>query len=223
MDAMPGSLDPPGDSNQMDIAPEALAITSVRRATVHRHTALEALLQLTPSLTLGRYLDALRGFELFLSRWEPRIVAALPADLRHWFASRSRRGLLRRDLDRLDDGRFAQDEAEGRCERSVSAIELASVAATFGSLYVLEGSALGGQVIARMARATLGLNPGNGLAYFTGVDRHTAAGWTSFQRLFEDRVGIGQAARLQACAGACQTFDALIATFTSLCREPTAA
>jgi heme oxygenase len=207
----------------MDIASEALAIASIRRATVHRHTTLEAVLQLTPSLSLRRYLSALRGFELFLSVWEPRIELALPPGLRRWFASRSRRGLLRQDLDRLDHGRVARDEIRRGCEQAVSEIDLSSVAATFGSLYVLEGSALGGQVIARVARATLGLNPDNGAAYFNGIDRHTAASWRGFQSLLEDQVGVEPIARLQACAAARQTFDALIITFTSLCRDHAAA
>ena len=203
----------------MDIAPEALAIASIRRATAHRHTALEAVLQLSPSLSYRRYLDALRGFELFLSLWEPRIDAALPSGLRGWFASRSRRDLLQRDLDRLDTGRVMADDVKRGCEQAVSNIELSSVAATFGSLYVLEGSALGGQVIAKIARATLGLGPDNGAAYFNGIDRHTAASWTAFQGVLEDQVGIEPAERRRACEAARQTFDALITTFTSLYRD----
>ena len=207
----------------MDIAREALAIASIRRATADRHTALEAVLQLTPSFSYRRYLEALRGFELFLSIWEPRIDVALPSGLRHWFASRSRRGLLQRDLNRLDNERMTPDDVKRGCEQAVSEIELSGVASTFGSLYVLEGSALGGQVLARMARETLGLDADNGAAYFNGIDRHTAAGWTAFRGLLEDQVGIEPAARRQACEAARQTFDALITTFTSLCRERAAA
>ncbi len=203
----------------MEIARDALAMASVRQATTDRHTALERLLQLTPPLSHRRYLDTLLGFELFLSSWEPRIDAALPADLRPWFASRSRRGLLRLDLDHLDPARVTKRKSGEVCERAVSAIELPSIAATFGAMYVLEGSALGGLIIARMARATLGLDTRNGLAYFSGVDQHTAAHWKAFQRLFEDQVGAEPAARSQACAAARQTFDALILTFTSLSRD----
>lgn len=202
----------------MDVAREALAIASIRRATAHQHTALEAVLQLTPSLSYRRYLNALLGFELFLSMWEPRIDAALPTDLRDWFASRSRRDLLRRDLNSLDKGRLTQVDVKW-CEQVVSGIDLSSVAATFGSIYVLEGSALGGQVIARMARATLGLDADNGAAYFKGIDRDIAANWTTFQVLLEDQVGIEPAAHQAACDAATQTFNALIATFTSLCHD----
>ena len=159
----------------MDVARQA-GHRAVRRATARQHAALQAILQLASPLPYRRYLDALRGFELFLAIWEPRIDDAIPADLRGWFASRSRRSLLQRDLDRLDKGRVTQDEVERECEQAVSEIELPSVAATFGSLYVLEGSALGGQVIARMARTTLGLDSTNGAAASTESDRHTAAG-----------------------------------------------
>jgi len=203
----------------MDVARDALAIASIRRATAQRHAALEAVLQLTPPLSPRRYLDALRGFELFLSPWEAWIDVALPPDLRHWFAARSRRALLRRDLDQLDSGRITQDEVRRTCEQAVFEIELPSVAAAFGSVYVMEGSALGGQVIAKIARETLGLHADNGAAYFNGIDRHTAARWIAFQGLLEDQVGTEPTARRQACDAARQTFDALIATFTPLCRD----
>lgn len=43
-----------------------------------------------------------------------------------------------------------------------------SAAVEMGSLYVLEGSRLGGRVIARQLSKTLKLTPGNGLRFFTG-------------------------------------------------------
>lgn len=194
-------------------------ISSLRRATRDRHTALEGILQLDSSLSHRSYLDALRGFELFLSMWEPRIHAALDAPLRDWFASRSRRCLLRRDLAQLHDGQDDREHARPVCHQAVSQIDVVGPAAAFGSIYVLEGSALGGQVIARAARGTLGLGPENGAAYFNGHDRHTAARWAEFRVLLEVKVGPGPAACRQACNAACQTFDALIATFGCLRRR----
>ena len=207
----------------MDIGSDGLAIVAIRRESAGRHTTLEGVLQLTPSLSRRRYLDALRGFELFLSVWEPRIDLALPVSLRHWFASRSRRGLLQLDLDRLDQGRTTSDGARRGCERAVSEIELASVAATFGSLYVMEGSVLGGKVLARAARSVLGLDAHNGAAYFNGSELHPGASWTAFQVLLEDQVGPEPASRRQACQAARQTFDALITTFTGPSRAAPAA
>jgi heme oxygenase len=206
----------------MDIARDEHAITSIRAATRHRHTALEGVLQLVPVLTLGRYLAALRGFELFLWEWEPRINQALPLALRPWYASRSRLDLLQRDLAALDGERCTSAAVKRACGRAVAEIELTSIAATFGSLYVLEGSALGGRVIAAAASTTLGFDRHHGAAYFNGLDQHAAERWASFRRLLEEQVGTDSPARRQADTAACQTFDALIVTFSGLCLEQAA-
>ncbi len=208
-----------GPSKQMGVSADELVITSLRRATRDRHVALEAILQLDSPFSPRRYLDVLRGFELFLSTWEPRINAALDLSLRHWFATRSRRRLLQQDLARLDGGRDEHEHASLVCNQAVFQIDVAGAAATFGSMYVLEGSALGGQVIARAARATLGLGPENGVAYFNGHERHTATRWAEFRVLLEEQVGPAPGACQQACEAAYQTFDALIATFTCLFRD----
>jgi heme oxygenase len=50
----------------------------------------------------------------------------------------------------------------------------------FGCLYVLEGSALGGRVISKRIKQTLGLGPANGGAYFHGLGRQTASHWSNF-------------------------------------------
>ena len=199
----------------MDVALDEPAIASIRRATRYRHEALEGVLGLGPTLSHRRYLNALRGFEAFLSAWEPRIEAALPAVLRQEFASRSRRRLLRRDLEQLHAEPLPPERRQ-MCEQAVSRIDLDGAAAVFGSMYVLEGSALGGQVIARLALSTLGFDADHGAAYFSGLDRHAAARWTAFRALFEEHVGIGPKEREQACDAGVQTFDALITTFSDL-------
>ena len=50
----------------------------------------------------------------------------------------------------------------------------------FGCLYVLEGSALGGRVISKRVKQTLGLGPATGGAYFHGLGRQTARHWSDF-------------------------------------------
>ena len=197
----------------MDVALD-LAITPIRAATRDRHVHLESVLQLVAPLSRARYLAALRGFELFLSEWEPRIEAALPAQLRPWFSARSRRALLQRDLAHLDTDAEVLAPARRACRLAVAEIDLRTPAGTFGSLYVLEGSALGGQVIAAEAKATLGIDRGNGAGYFNGLDDHPAKRWASFRLLLEAQVGAKPAARRHACTAACQTFDALIVIFS---------
>lgn len=203
----------------MAVSADGPVITSLRRATRDRHAALEGILQLNSSLSLRSYLDALRGFELFLSTWEARVAAALDLSLRQWFSSGSRRCLLQQDLALLLGRQDEDQHARLVCDQAVSQIGVEPAAAAFGSMYVLEGSALGGQVIARAARATLGLGPTNGAAYFNGHQRQMAARWLEFRVLLEEQVGPSPEACQQACDAACQTFDALIATFTCLCHH----
>ena len=206
----------------MDIAIDEPAIASLRRETRARHDLLESVLRLVEPQPLARtrYLLALTGFDLFLTAWEPRLAAALPAALRDGFASRSRQPLLRRDLALLGGRRPCPPGLDEACAAAARGIGLGSVAAAFGSMYVLEGSALGGQVIAKVARDTLGFGPDNGAAYFNGSERDTAAHWKLFLALLELHVGAAHEARREACEAARQTFDALIDTFTLLQGTP---
>lgn len=197
----------------MKLALDDLAIGALRRATAARHRHLESFLRLGDPLELGGYIDALRGFELFLSSWEPRLRVATPARLHAWLASRSRLRFACQDLAHLNAEPSPGLGDVAACASLVNDIALNSTAAAFGSLYVLEGSALGGQVIAKSAARTLGLTPYNGAAYFNGFRSQTAARWGEFQRLLETEVGTSLEAREDACSAARQTFDALIGVF----------
>lgn len=81
-----------------------------------------------------------------------------------------------------------------------------TLAEGFGALYVLEGSALGGQIIAREAEAALGLG-GVGTRFFRSDGRAPGATWRAFGRALDgylvtpDRLG-------QARRAAEATFDA---------------
>ena len=52
--------------------------------------------------------------------------------------------------------------------------------AVLGSMYVIEGSTLGGAVIAQAVERNLGLSAGTGCAYFRSYGRETARMWKSF-------------------------------------------
>lgn len=58
--------------------------------------------------------------------------------------------------------------------------EVSSVARAFGSLYVIEGSTLGGQVIARHLKEHLGLTPANGGAFFSSYGAEVGPMWKQF-------------------------------------------
>lgn len=189
-------------------------INALRRATGQRHHEIESLLRLDQALDMDRYRRILAGFDLFHSCWEPRIAAALPARLQGWFIARSRAALVREDLARIGGHGAAPSMAD-----PTAGVRLGNTAAAFGSLYVVEGSALGGQVVAPMLADRLGLGPRNGAAYFAGFGAATGAMWREFRGLLEAEAGADDACVQAACEAARQTFDALIRTFREMLHE----
>ena len=142
-------------------------------------------------------------------------MCALPIRLHEWFALRSRRALARNDLHNLDRGPLAEVDLRENCSRLVRRIDLANVASAFGSMYVLEGSRLGGQVIARAARELFDIGAQNA-TYFSGSGSATAREWREFLALLDAEVTSDADSHAAASNSAQQTFDALIAIFTAL-------
>lgn len=189
--------------------PAASAIAALRHATRERHERIEGLMDLRRLRDADRYGRVLRAFDAFLGRWEPALVAALPASLRPWALRRSRRPFLARDLAAL-----GLPPLRG----PVPIVRMDDAAAAFGSMYVLEGSALGGQAIAReLARE--GMGPDAGCAWFHGWGPETAALWRDFRSQLEAHAGASPESRAAACAAACATFDALHALLQSVLHE----
>jgi len=64
--------------------------------------------------------------------------------------------------------------------------------AAWGALYVLEGSTLGGQLIARHLAATLGLGPETGAAGLVPHGAQTGALWRQFRELMDEAAAMGE-------------------------------
>ena len=91
--------------------------------------------------------------------------------------SRRKSLLIERDLRSLG---WAED-AIGCIPKSNSLPRLTSVPEALGSMYVLEGSTLGGQIIRREVEKRLGFTPDRGCAFFAGYgDPGTRENWTQF-------------------------------------------
>lgn len=184
-------------------------LSALRRATAPRHARIERLLALDHPFSLDHYKAVLRGFGGFLAHWEPSVRAALPAHLQPWFALRSRAGLLEQDLSVLGVARDKRDAGQaGGHGSGLARLLMQGGAAVFGSLYVMEGSVLGGRVVARQVAAQHGLEQKSGAAYFSGWGTRTGGMWQEFLGMLEhcDAAGADHA---QACEAACATFDAL--------------
>jgi heme oxygenase (biliverdin-IX-beta and delta-forming) len=148
----------------------------LRVETRAAHDCIEQAIDLEGRLgTLASYRTILERFYGFHVVWEAA-VEPLVAD-RDFFRPRRKTDLLVRDLQAL-----------GLCESRIAslpvcsgAMQLASTAAAFGSMYVIEGSTLGGAVISRQIERSLGLGPDAGSAYFRSYGPATGRMWTSFR------------------------------------------
>jgi len=163
---------------------------------------------------MPRYATVMAGFDVFLSAWEPRIDAALPPRLRPWFARRRRGHLARADVAWLS-ARALLPSGEIRPD-AVLRLPLDDVAAVMGSLYVIEGSALGGRVIGPQLEQTLGVGPGRGGDYFEGFGDATGGMWRDFRENASEEIGDSPRAIALACEAARHTFAAMAEVFAVL-------
>lgn len=165
---------PTASDSPRDAPPDLLA--RLRAATRPQHDAIEGVVDvLRPDLTAARYRRLLEAFYGFYAPWEA--AAAAPAETRDLVLDRRKTPLLERDLAHW--GLNAVDRAAlPRC-RALPPLDTA--ARVLGSLYVLEGATLGGQVIARHVEATLGVAPGAGDAFFRSYGDRVGAMWQAFR------------------------------------------
>jgi heme oxygenase len=189
-------------------------LAELRLTTRHEHDRIDNLLRLTEPMTLQRYGAVMCGFDAFLRVWEPRIHAALPERLQGWFRLRRRGGFASADVEWLRA--VACVEPVPVAAHLVATLPLQDLADVMGSLYVIEGSALGGRVIAPKLRSTLGLEQGRGASYFHGFGGETGVMWSNFRVLAALEVGESSQRVVRACTSARSTFAAMIDLFEPL-------
>lgn len=189
-------------------------LPELRSATRAQHDRIEQLLQLDGRLTLPRYRLIVSGFHAFLQAWESALAQALPERLQGWFNARRRGHFVIEDLRYL--GIDAATIAPFDIAHRLSGLASGTLGPVLGSMYVIEGSALGGQVIVPRLKQQLGLEPGRGATYFNGHGEQTGAMWRDFRELVEAELADDPAARQAASQYARRTFDALTQVFEPL-------
>lgn len=174
-------------------------LADLRTATAEAHARLDAGLPLVgPALTreaYGRTLARMAAVHLPLEA----AVATVGGWAEVGFdpAAHSRAHLLRRDLQVLDLP----------IPPSPTLPAIRGMGEAMGVLYVLEGSALGGQVISRHVKRTLGIDPETGGAFFAGHGASTGPMWKAFCAALE-RFGAAHAdGRADAVRAAEETFS----------------
>jgi heme oxygenase len=115
--------------------------------------------------TRDSYKNLLERFYGFHRAWEQ--AAAPVAGNREFFERRCKTHLLVQDLHALG---MTQDEIISlpQCR---SLMPLPSSQAVLGSMYVIEGSTLGGAIISREVERRFGMNAETGCAYFRSYGR----------------------------------------------------
>jgi heme oxygenase len=163
-----------------------MILARLREETADLHAGLERTLPLGCAV-LGReeYARVLAAFRGFFATWESEALRHAPASLLPLVRERQRLPLLDADLAQLGEGTpsaTALDPAQ--------LPDLGDPAQLLGSMYVLEGSRLGGQIIAKRVRdivpgARAGHASGPAVAFFTGFGPETGRRWKSFCSVLE--------------------------------------
>ncbi|MGV3615355.1 MAG: biliverdin-producing heme oxygenase [Fimbriimonas sp.] len=173
----------------------------LRAETRAAHERLEGSIDLSAlTATPDHYRALISRFYGFHAAIEPSLSAALSGH----YAPVARTPLLERDLRALGVSESCLREIP-RCD---DLPEHGSAARAFGVAYVLEGSALGGQIVGRLVRDRLGYDAETGVAFFLSHGRHVGLDWRAFGQacdaFFAER-GDGS----EAVAAADETFAAM--------------
>ena len=147
----------------------------LRAETAQAHAELEGALDLLGRVSdRRRFVRVLERFLGFHTIWE-RAIRQRPA-LWSFYEPRSRLPHLRRDLAALGLTNAEQAALPG-CANAAALVEDHGQAV--GSIYVMEGSTLGGQVISRALEGA-GWAPAGGLTYFDPYSGRTGEMWRRF-------------------------------------------
>ena len=174
----------------------------LRHATEPDHRRLEIALDLlTPELSRERYGRVLAAFHGFYAPIEAQFRQLKPVGPPCGFALPDRTRLLELDLTALCVPRPSAHC--GELPAVTSAAELA------GCLYVLEGAALGGQMLARHLASLWRLTPSTGTAFFFGDGPHVTKRRWALVLDWLERIGQAGGGTEAVVATARATFVAL--------------
>jgi len=156
----------------------------LRTATETEHRTLEAELDLlSPSLTRQDYAELLASFYVLYSSWEKEAERLIEAAVPGLFGPRRKAIWLEADLAALN---YPLEDLSRRAQ-GMSLPALNNTARAFGSMYVIEGSTLGGQILSRHFRKQFGLEPGSGGTFFSGYGPRTSEMWREFREVLARR------------------------------------
>ena len=159
-------------------------LARLRAETRFHHLRLERDLDaLREDVTPEGHRELVRRLYGFYRPWEAHAVPVLEAGHPGVTSGRAKVPLLVRDLDDLGDSADAIERLP-LCPRLPP---LATLPIALGSMYVLEGATLGGQVVSRHLSRALG--PGAGLSFFTSYGSEVGTMWRRFAEALTSHAG----------------------------------
>jgi heme oxygenase len=182
-----------------------LALEELRAATAHCHRRLEKRLDVAHRFSsVSTYRTYLEGMFGFYAPFEQSLSLHAVRRLLTDYEARRKSSLLSQDLGALG---VPPDSIASlpRCPR-IPLCE--NEAAALGSLYVLEGTTLGGQVLLPMVEQRLQLTRQSGASYLGSYGQNIPVMWTRFCSVVESWC-VDRARRATAAAAAVATFESL--------------
>lgn len=180
-----------------------MSLNKLKEETREQHLRLERELDISSQLAdLDRYRRLLIAFYGYWKPWESRVAASNSAEILGFFAPRWKRGLLEGDLKYLGMNQREIDELP-----VADVPELVDEDELLGSMYVTEGSTLGGQFISRMIEQQLKLHDGRGYAFYRSYGPQVGTMWREFGRFFNEKISPENLGG--AITGAQQTFEGI--------------
>lgn len=147
----------------------------------------EAMPLMRAAITRTEYECILMRLWSVVTSWETWAEAHAPEDLAGMVRARRRGSLIERDLQSLGIDRDANStHFEAARIPGLESKTKTFRAAFLGAMYVVEGSTLGGQQIARHVEAALGMNATRGASYFRGYGELTAEMWRHFKAVLTE-------------------------------------
>jgi len=158
-----------------------LDIQKLRQETeADHHNAEGAISLMHQGLNAAEYIQCLQRIYGMVTAWEERVAEIGPEWLQPSLLARQRRPLLELDLAWFG----VAEKEDGRPMLP----EMNNLPSLLGTMYVMEGSTLGGQLIARHVELALHLSEGQGSSYFRGHGSQTGPMWKEFCEMLKLRI-----------------------------------
>ena len=158
-----------------------MIMTKLKEATRDQHENLENTVDVMGEMfSLDNYKQLLTKFYRFYAAIEPKVAENDLASAGFDFESRRKTPMLEKDLAALGILDQVKSIPVWNGVPDVSTLSKA-----FGSIYVMEGATLGGQVITRHLRQNFDLTPENGAAFFNSYGEKVGPMWKSFKETLD--------------------------------------